>query len=99
MIMLFSSLFLIVYTTALEFSGKDFTLIKVVCNYLGTVLGIFSVLVMKFSGNIKLAIALNLILDTAFVVVSAYYSGGIFSVDSFWFVILAMVSFMFVGRN
>lgn len=98
-IMIFSSVFVTVYTAALEFSGKEFTLVKTICNYLGTALGIFSVLTMKYSGNIKLAVALNLLLGTAFVVVSAYYSGGIFSVDSFWFVLLAMISFMFVGKK
>lgn len=99
LIMIFSSVFVTVYTAALEFSGKEFTLVKTICNYLGTALGIFSVLTMKYSGNIKLAVALNLLLGTAFVVVSAYYSGGIFSVDSFWFVLLAMISFMFVGKK
>ena len=99
LIMLFSSIFVLIYTAALEFSGKEFTVIKTVCNYLGASLGVFSVLTMKYSGNIKLAIALNLLLGTAFVIVSAYYSGGIFSVDSFWFVLLAMISFMFVGKK
>lgn len=97
--LLFTSLFVTIYTISLEISDTELTILKKTCNILGATLGVFSIGVVKYKGDIKLAVALHLILGMCFVLVSSYYSGGIFTVDSFWFVLLAMISFMFVNRK
>lgn len=95
--MLFSSIFVSIYTFILEISDKEISVLKSICNYLGAGLGLLSILVIKYKGSIKIATGLNIILGTSFVIVSSFYTGGLYSVDSFWFIILAMVSFMFVN--
>ena len=92
-----SSLFVAIYTLSLEFSDKELPLIKSIANYFGVGLGISCIIAIRRYGSISLAVMLNLILGAVFVVVSAYFSGGLLSVDIFWLIILTMISFLFVS--
>ena len=97
--LVFSSLFVSIYTVSLELSGKELPLIKTVANYLGVLLGIGSIIAVRKYGSIGMAVLLNLLLGAVFVIVSAYFSGGLLSVDMFWFIVLTMISFLFVGSR
>lgn len=97
--LLASSLFVASHWFFIEVSGAYMTPLKTFCNAAGTILGIICLLIIRFTGSLNTALFLNLILGMFFVVASSYNSGGIYSVDAFWLIILSMVSFMFLERN
>lgn len=94
-----STFFVAVHWISIELSGSTITILKTLSNSLGVSLGIVCLVIIKLTGNTKIPIALNLILGTCFVISSSYHSGGIQSVDAYWFIVLAMTSFMFVDRK
>lgn len=97
--LLASSLFVATHWFFIEVSGSYITPLKNFCNAAGTILGIVCLIIIRFSGNLQIPILLNLLLGMAFVVASSYYSGGIYSVDAFWLIVISMVAFMFLNRN
>ncbi|MBN8701978.1 MAG: hypothetical protein J0M08_02875 [Bacteroidetes bacterium] len=66
-------------------------------NYLGLSLSIAGLLIIKKTGNTKLALFIGSIVGLYLVSSSVFISDGINSNDVLWYIVLAAASFMFIG--
>jgi signal transduction histidine kinase len=70
---------------------------KATQNYLGVFSAILGLLINKKTGNTSLALSVISILGFYLIGISVYLSGGIYSKDILWYIVLIAASFMFIG--
>lgn len=66
-------------------------------NYLGVFSAILGLLINKKTGKTALALSLISLLGSYLITISVYLSGGIYSKDMLWYIVLIAASFMFIG--
>jgi len=97
--MIITTLFSTTYSTYYELSHSDIHIVKHVANYLGIITGPIGIVLLRFLSNIKATIFTMLVISISLVFTSTYFSGGIYSVDMFWMIVITIISFLFVGNK
>lgn len=95
--MLITTFFATSYSIYFESTGEDIHLVKHIANFLGAFTGPFGVFLLKYTKKIKTILLIVLFLAISLVFTSTYFSGGIYSVDIFWMVIISVIAFLFIG--
>ncbi len=96
---LLSSFFIISYVTIFEILDKNLTVIKLTCNYIGVIACISTLLLIKWRGTLVASMYIHMFMFLMLISITAYYSGGIYSVDLFWIIIIPMFTFMYNNRK
>jgi signal transduction histidine kinase len=97
--MIITTLFSTTYSTYYELSHSDIHIVKHIANYLGIITGPIGIVLLRLLSNIKTTIFVMLVISISLVFTSTYFSGGIYSVDMFWMIVITIISFLFVGNK
>lgn len=73
--------------------------IKSIYNYIGLIGLAISVIMIKVKGSVKLILISTNILGFFLISVSAYLSGGIYSYDLLWYLVLFSSAFLFIDKS
>lgn len=90
------TIIMFIYTCFYFFNGIV-TTPKAIYNYIGLLLMISSLIIIKVSQNIKGVLVLMNFSGFLLITVSVYLSGGIFSYDLLWYLVLLISSIIFIG--
>ncbi len=97
--MLITTAFASTYSVYYELTHENIHFVKHLANYLGILTGPIGLLLLKNVSSIKSTIFAVLIISISLVFTSTYFSGGIYSVDLFWMIVITMIAFLFVDNN
>lgn len=96
---LLSSLFIISYVLIFEIVDDNLSTLKIVCNYFGILACLGTLYLIKYKGTLVESMYLHMFMFLGLISITAYYSGGIYSVDLFWIIIIPMFTFMYNNRK
>ena len=96
---LLASFFISSYVIAFEFLDKDMSLIKSLCNYSGVVACISTLFLIKIRGSLLQSMYLHMFMFLFLIFTTAFYSGGIYSTDVFWIIIIPIFTFMYNDKK
>lgn len=96
-LLIFFLLILIGYTSFFIFNGVFFN-VKAILNYLGVLVTISSMIMLKVSNNLKYPLRTFGYFGILLVTGGVYWSGGFASNDILWYSVLAVSSLLFVGK-
>ncbi len=92
------SVFLLFYDLYFFIFYPDNTF-KNITNVTGTLFLFIGVVNFRFSKNLKKSLAVFMILVSPFSFVSIYHTGGIYSVDNIWLLVVIVTAYLFSGNN
>ncbi|MBY0426166.1 MAG: hypothetical protein K2Q22_11055, partial [Cytophagales bacterium] len=95
--MFITTFFATSYSLYYEFSNTSIHLVKRLANIIGFLTGPIGIILLKYRGNLKETFYGLLILVVVLVFTSTYFSGGIYSIDLLWMIIISVNCFLFVG--
>jgi len=87
------------YTIYHELSNDNIHIVKHAANIVAVLYCPVGMIFLKYTGNIKLILLVILSLATSLVFASAYFCGGIYSVDLFWMIVITIVGLLFIGHK
>ncbi|MCX6182973.1 MAG: PAS domain S-box protein [Bacteroidetes bacterium] len=97
--MMMTTLFSASYSTYYELTHENIHIVKHVANIVGAFTGLIGMILLKFISKFKVTFFSMLVLADILVFTSTFFSGGIYSVDLLWMVIITMIGFLFVGNK
>ena len=97
--MLITTAFSASYITYYELTHEDIHLVKHIANIVGAFTGPIGLVMLKYFGKLKVTLFAMLVLSNSLVFTSTFFSGGIYSVDLLWMVVITMIGFLFVGNK
>lgn len=97
--MIITTAFSTSYSTYYELTHSNIHIVKHIANIVGALTGPIGLVLLKLSGRIKFTLLIMLVVANALIFTSTYFSGGIYSVDLLWMVVITFVGFLFVGKN
>lgn len=94
----FLMVFLVVTTYSLFYciNGSCFDF-KASQNYIGLLVATIALMINKRKGNTNLALSFSSLFGLYLIIISVYLSGGIYSRDIIWYMVIVAASFMFIG--
>jgi len=97
--MLITTAFASTYSIYYELTHDKIHLVKHLANYLGILTGPIGLVLLKNVSSLKKIILSELIIAITLVFTSTFFSGGIYSVDLLWMVVITMIAFLFVDNR
>ncbi|MFM7023059.1 MAG: PAS domain S-box protein [Flavobacteriales bacterium] len=97
--MLITTAFAGTYILYYELTHEDIHVVKHIANAVGACTGAIGMLMLKYWGRLKSTLLAMLVLANSLVFTSTFFSGGIYSVDLLWMVVITMIGFLFVGNK
>ncbi len=97
--MVMTTLFSASYSTYYELTHENIHVVKHIANIVGAFTGLIGMVMLKFISKFKVTFFSMLVLADILVFTSTFFSGGIYSVDLLWMVIITMIGFLFVGNK
>lgn len=96
---LLTSVFVITYVIVFELMGHQISTIKTVCNILASFACLGTLLLIKYRGALILSMYIHMFAFLTLLFISAYYSGGIYSSDIFWVVVVPIFTLMYNDKR
>ncbi|MDX2190288.1 MAG: hypothetical protein SFY32_10520 [Bacteroidota bacterium] len=97
-VLLFILLFIVFYLLYFEIYESDNKL-KMTTNYVQSIIFIASIIAIRFSKNLSNTIAVAALCCYPIIFICIYTTGGIFSVDVIWMIIITTLIFVFSGTR
>jgi PAS domain S-box-containing protein len=97
--MLITTAFSASYSIYYESTHEHIHLVKHIANIVGALTGSIGIVLLKYLGKLKVTLFAVLVLANSLVFTSTFFSGGIYSVDLLWMVVITMIGFLFVGNK
>lgn len=96
---LLTSAFIITYVIAFEAMGQNVSLIKTACNLLASTACLGTLFIIKYRGALILSMYIHMFVFLILLFTSSFYSGGIYSSDIFWIVVVPVFTLMYNDRK
>ncbi len=97
--LLITSAFSSSYSVYFELTHSNFHIVKHIANIFGILTGPIGLILLKKVSSIKITLFALVFLAVSLVFTSTFFSGGIYSVDLLWMVIITIITFLFVGNK
>lgn len=96
---LLTSVFVITYVVVFELMGHQISTIKTVCNILASFACLGTLFLIKLRGALILSMYIHMFVFLVLLFTSAFYSGGIYSSDIFWVVVVPIFTLMYNDKK
>ncbi len=98
-ILVCTTIFSVSYTLYYELTNDDIHFVKHFANLIGVLTGPLGIFLLKYSKNINKIFLLLQVLSILLISTSTFFSGGIYSVDLMWILVIMISSFLLNGTE